>query len=166
MNKTITTAILLLIITISGCRKKDSKPESPTAPSPVSIIMASLIPDTITTWDFNMLTSTSHPVSLYENYSLTRSTTIIQAYSSATKNEGDLSVNNTPIPYTGLTYFLQTDSNIASADFTGVYNYYTFTTKGSFPSFQNHLYSPATTDLAFSGLVNNKISSTNGFTLT
>lgn len=165
MNKIIIAAFLLLTVTISGCRKDNSKATNHTAPSPVSIIMGSLMSDT-TIEDFNILTSTTHPVSLYENYSLSRSSTIIQAFSRATKNEGDFGVNNTPIPYKGSTYFLQTDSNIASANFTGVSNYYAFITKDSFPSFQNNVYSPATTDLAFSGLVNNKISSTNGFTLT
>jgi hypothetical protein len=154
-------SLLMSSIAFLSCNKNtgDTKSTTTPAPSPFAIMSSALFTGEDPS-DFTVLVSSSHGVSLFEENPLTRTSTVIQAFQKDFVNAGSLVVNDQNIPFLDKTYTLQTDNpdlNLSSSLFTGVTNNYNFVASGSIPSFQKSYYSPAVTNMTFSGLSDNKL---------
>ena len=150
------SATILVSVFTAGCNKIDSnKTESQ---NPSTFLNAMFFDDVER--DFTIITSSVHPVGLYESNPLTESSTSNQAFNKNGTKDGDLSVNDINIPFTEATYYLGTDTNITSSLFTGGNNVYVYNGSPSIPAISETAYSPATTNLSYSGLIDKKLPKT------
>jgi hypothetical protein len=164
MRKYNLSVILSLSIIATGfvsC-KKDPKVNGDASKgnNPISVIKSYFV-DVDKQSDFTIFVSTVHPVSLFEQYPISRSATTVEAFGlKGNQNLGELSVNNIPVPVDNFCYYLPVDTPMQhSSQLTGQAAQFNFISNSSnvIPSFNISKYSVKVTNLSYNGLVNSKL---------
>lgn len=148
-------SIVTTILSASSCKKEQSE-NNTIDKNPLSSLV-NLYQSTDA--DFFVTVSSSYGVSLFDNnqFSVNRASTVIEAASKDEIQVGTLKVNNTNIPFSALSYGLETSSQFTPSNVLGLTNTYQLT-GNNFPSFNLTGYSPTVTHLSYTGLQNNKLS--------
>jgi hypothetical protein len=161
---TLSLSFLVGVIGFMSCNK--NKPvTTTTTDNPLKVIQSYFANEKQD--DFTVFVSSVHPVSVYENYPISRSVTSVEAFGKNGARAGVLNLNNISIPFDGSSYYLQTDTvKVTTPMLTGldVQSHFASSTS-DVPSFTGTKYSPAVTDLQFAGIVDHKLPRNNDFSI-